>query len=230
MEDEARAYFEAVEEHFLARVGRPLILSPADVEAVLAWWQEGVPLEAVRRGIDAHMERVEKDARRKRKARAVRFCDGEIRDAWEDLRAARLGDRRGDAAEDPARIERVLERAAVSLEEAARSAGAGGAAPLAGRLREAEADVRRMGALYRERAAGTDALEEELARLDAALLDAVRGSSPAEAEELREEAARRLADVRDRMEPRAFEKTRDALAEKLLRERHGLPRLSLYSY
>ena len=230
MEDEIQAYFLAVEEYFVWRIGGPLILSPEDVEAVTGWWREGIPIEAVQRGIDGHLLRLEANPRRKRRARAVRYCDADVRDAWDDLQAAKLGDRRGEGLEEPARVGRVLERAGAGLREAAARAEGRGAGDLAERMAGGAEEVARMGLSFAGGALGAEALEEALRALDATLLEALRASAAGELEGLREESARRLADVRERMEPKAFERTRDVLAEKLLRERHALPRLSLYSY
>jgi hypothetical protein len=230
MEDEARAYFEAVEEHFLARMGRPLILSPLDVECVARWWEEGIPLEAVRRGIDAHLERLEADPRRRRRARAVRFCEEDVRDAWEDLRAARVGDRRGEGLEEPERVGRTLRRLGASLREAASASRDRGWSDLVARLEDAARELQGMEESCGEGPVDADPIEERLQEMDRALLAGLRERVPAEAEELREEAAHRLADVRERMEPEAFVTTREVLAERLLRERYRLARLSLYSY
>ena len=69
-------------------------------------------------------------------------------------------------------------------------------------------------------------LEESLEKLDA-LLDA-QLLKLADADDLRAETERSLASYRHKMEPEAYERTRDLMILKKLRERAEIPRLSLF--
>jgi len=231
MEEGAREYFLRIEEHYQKRIGRPLILSPKDVEAITAWWEQSVPVEAAFRGLDAYLERLERDPRRRRRRIAVRYAENEVLDAAEDLRAARLGDRRGEGVEDRERVLRVLEDLVRSLREAARGeevrASDAAASLVAARGEEVAALLEpwRAGDLTPEE------VEKRLADWDVEVLEALRGMGGGKAAaELRRGAEARLSDMRGRMEERAWERTVDLLEEKLLRERYALPRLSLYGY
>lgn len=46
-------YVEAVETHFSRHFGKPCTFQPDDFKLLLQWFKEEMPLEAIRRGIDA---------------------------------------------------------------------------------------------------------------------------------------------------------------------------------
>jgi hypothetical protein len=231
MEEGAREYFLRIEEHYQKRIGRPLILSPKDVAAITAWWERGVPLEAAVQGLDAYLVRLERDPRKRRRRVAVRYAENEVLDAAEDLRAARLGDRRGEGVEDRERIARVLEELARGLEEAARGEALLASDEASSFVEARGEEVAALGDAWNGETLTPEEVEERLADWDAEVLEVVRGVGGEQAAaELRRGAEARLSDIRARMEEKAWERTVALLEEKLLRERYALPRLSLYGY
>ncbi|MGH9659936.1 MAG: hypothetical protein ACRD96_15410 [Bryobacteraceae bacterium] len=68
-------YFTEVEEHFQRARGTGLfLLSPLDWALIETWKNDGVPLEAVRRGIDAAFENWRKKRSRTRMVNSLAFC------------------------------------------------------------------------------------------------------------------------------------------------------------
>lgn len=228
MDPEVREYFLAVEDHYQRTIGRPLILSPKDVEAVRDWWQKGVPLEAARRGITAYLQRLEDNPRKRRRRLAVRYAVNEVMDAAEDLRASRIGDRRGEGVEDEDRIQEVAVGLAEALEQAAAGEALADLEPeLLNLLRRRAAEIRELLGEDSE----PEVVEERLEAWDGEILEALRRALDQEVVgELRKEAEARLSDMRSRMEEKAWKRTAALLEEKLLRDRYGLPRLSIYGY
>src|SRR6185369_5809960 len=91
MDAATQAYFRAVEEHFIRRRGRPLLLSPADVRRVGEWHAAGIPLATVVEGIDIHFDRMERRGRAPRRAVTLAFVDDDVLDAWAGARHRRTG-------------------------------------------------------------------------------------------------------------------------------------------
>lgn len=221
MDPEARSYFQLVEEHYQKTVGRPLILSPKDVEAVREWWEQGVPVDCALRGITLYIDRIRQDPRKRSRRLAVRYAANDVFECADELRTSRIGDRRGDRAEDTDRVKEVL----LSLAE---RVGTSDTVPLTAAI---AASLRRLREDFEAGDRDAGVVEEQLEALDRELVAAVRDALGAEAlDELRRDAEARLSDVRARMEPDAWEKTVALLEERLLRERTGIPRLSLYAY
>jgi hypothetical protein len=109
--DSAARYFSEAEKYFSLRFGQPLLLSPRDVAKVEEWHAMGVPLRAVKRGIDRHFERL--DPSRRRKAVVLAFCENAVLDEWENMRTQGAGGpaRSRKAKESPKQsLERYLRR------------------------------------------------------------------------------------------------------------------------
>ena len=71
-------YFTEIEEHFQKRRGTLMVLSPLDWALMETWKDAGVPLEAVRRGIDAAFDKWERRPRRTRKVNSLAYCAQEV--------------------------------------------------------------------------------------------------------------------------------------------------------
>lgn len=212
--DPEAAYYQAVEEYFVARRGDPLFLSNADWNLVRKWRLAGLPLRVVLRGIrdalDAHAHGWSRD----RKVGSLAYCAGEVdaaRERWE--RALALGREEGlDVAGTLRGFAADLERAA-GLGPRARPVALELARELRGR-----ADAGTFGEV-----------SAWLADREARLLEAIaQDEGPAGRAALEAEVDRELERWRSRMPPRVLRQLR---AEKVARRRleaHGLPRLSLF--
>src|SRR5436305_4453642 len=85
VEEPPHAYFQAIEEIFVALRGAPLLLSPADWQVARRWHQEGVPLDLVRSTLEeVFAKRKERGA--KGKISSLRYCAPAVEAAWADLR------------------------------------------------------------------------------------------------------------------------------------------------
>ena len=207
------------------------IVGPA-FDQVCGWAARGVPLKVACRGIDRYFERYYAKGPRRRPVR-IEFCEADVLDVFDEWRravglgsAARQGDVGADAAEKrheslPSHLERVVARL-TTLRAGAESWLSD---LIDGIVRELDA--------ARARAKGLrgEAREQMLARLrelDAALLGAVRErSDTATLERLGAEADTELAPFRERMPREAYEQSRAACVDRLLRERARLPILTL---
>lgn len=212
-----RQYYAAAEAAFIRRRGTPFLLSPKDFALLKEWRALGVPVEAVEQGIDdAFGRREERQATGR--VNSLSYCRDAVLSAWERRAQAAVG-RGGGRESTPIDARRALEELTTMLEDVSRSRP-----DLAGPLESARHSLARLGQARR----GAEEIESSLARLDkrlaGVLLDAL---APAERQELDAEVQRLLARAKVRMDEPTTEKTARALARRLLREKLGLPRLTL---
>ena len=85
---ESSAYWEQIEQYFVAKRGSALILSPKDWPLVSSWEERGVPLEAVFEGIDhAYQRYQEKSAAGQRQMNwTLTSCQHDVERAWNTWR------------------------------------------------------------------------------------------------------------------------------------------------
>src|ERR1039458_7817968 len=84
-------YFTEIEEHFQRRRGTLLLLSPLDWALMETWKDAGVPLEAVRRGIDVTFEKWERRPKRFQKVNGLAYCSQEVLTSAEEMKEAAVG-------------------------------------------------------------------------------------------------------------------------------------------
>ena len=246
-------YFTEIEDTFIRRRGKHLLLSPMDWALIESWKEMGVPLHVALRGIerafDSHASRP-----RRRSVKSLMYCQEEVEAQYGEWLEGQRGanakpgeavegaDAAGDGGADKsdevaglpfpravitAHLADCREALALAGETRRRKFGddelGEALARAATRLAELEADF--------ARAARPDArwLEDSLTDLEALLDRAVRAPLPAEALAARRvQAAAQLEPYRARMERATYEQTLDNLLAKALREECGVPRLSLF--
>lgn len=208
------AYFLAIEDHFVRLRGAPLLLSPADWQAARRWHRQGIPIELVRRAIEEVFAR-----RRERGAKgrisSLRYCAPAVEAAWvEHSELAAPGGRVAPEVFDAA--------ARLSALAAALPADLAGAAALRAEL----------ATLAAEGGSGLDpqGVEERLAEIDRQVLEAaLAGLAAAEREALDAAVEKALGAISGRLAAAEIELAWGRLARQVLRERLGLPILSLFS-
>ena len=205
------------------------IVGPA-FEQVCGWAARGVPLNVTTRGIDRYFERYYAKGPRRRPVR-IEFCEADVMDVFDEWRRA-LGitataeataaspqqERRHESL--PSHLDRVVARLTALR--------AGGDRSLDATLDEIvhEIDVARAGAKSL-RGESRQTLIDRLRVLDRQLLDAAYAQCDADTvQALAAEADADLAPFRGRMAPEAYEQSRRAAVDRLLRERRRLPILA----
>jgi hypothetical protein len=217
--DADRAYFLAIEDYFVKLRGAPLLLSPVDWHVARRWRLTGVPLELVRRSLEEVFAR-----RRERGAKgrisSLRYCASAVEAAWAAHAEMAAPGARGEAEPFDAAARLAALVAAVT-------SGASGASGAAG------PEVAGLPARLAElAAAGLDAptLEERLAELDRETLDRALAALPADARDgLGATVEKAIASLAGRLPPAELDRARERLARQVLRDRLGLPVLSLFS-
>jgi hypothetical protein len=246
-------YFTEIEEAFIRRRGKHLLVSPLDWSLMESWKAMGIPLHVVLRGIEKSFDSYESRPRN-RSVKTLFYCQEEVEAQFAEWLESQTGAHAAAAETSPA-VEGGAAGGAPAEDEARglpfpRAVIAAHLADCRSELARAlerrsargeddevsEALTRaaaRLGELASdfERAARPDAelLESSLADLEALLDRALRASLPAEAvAEARASAVVQLKPYRARMERATYEQTLDNLLAKSLREAAGVPRLSLF--
>ena len=212
---EDHAYFLAIEDHFVRLRGAPLLLSPADWQVAQRWHRQGIPLELVRRALEEVFAR-----RRERGAKgrisSLRYCAPAVEAAWTE---------HSELAAPGGRVE------AEAFDTASRLAALAAALPAGGGGQDgAPPGLRAELAALGNAGLDPQAIEERLAELDRRTLDGALAALGAE-----ERAAldatldRAIGAVAGRLAAAEIEGARGRLARQVLRERLGLPVLSLFA-
>ncbi|HYN84205.1 MAG TPA: hypothetical protein VER32_03065 [Pyrinomonadaceae bacterium] len=243
-------YYTEIEDTFIRRRGKHLLLSPMDWALIESWKSSGVPLHVALRGIERAFDSHEARPRR-RTVKSLMYCQEEVEAQFAEW----LEGQRGASA--PA------DAAGANGDGAGESAARGESSPsslpfprevIAGHLRECRAEIERA----RERAGGAGELGEALGRAAARLeelerdftasarpdaerledaltgleqmLDRAARASlpPAHLSQARAAAEEQLKPYRARMERATYEQTLDNLVAKQLREEFRVPRMSLF--
>jgi len=212
--DPEAAYYQTIEEFFVARRGDPLFLSNADWLLIRGWRKAGTPLRVVLRGIADALDGHAHSWGRHRKVGSLAYCAAEVevaRDRWQ--RALALGEEPG-AGPDAA-----LSAFADALDQA----------PLDG---DARVHAARLAAEIRGWAGDPPPLrdvEAMLAERESVLLARVRDLVSADRlAELERAADAELAPYASRMPAAVLAQIRgDSVARRVL-ALYGIPRLSLF--
>lgn len=92
-------YFTEIEEHFVRKRGKNLLISPLDWCLIELWRDEGIPLHVVLRGIDRSFDSAEK--RQKKRPRSLFYCHPAILEAYEEYREAMVGAQNEPESSEP---------------------------------------------------------------------------------------------------------------------------------
>lgn len=237
-------YFTEIEDTFIRRRGKHLLLSPMDWALIESWKEMGVPLYVALRGIERAFDSYEAKPRR-RSVKSLLYCQEEVEAQYGQWLESQLGaeaavesNGKGSSrteTEGDARL--PFPRAAII--EHLRGARAAllrickerephlplceTLARIGARLEDLEKDF--AGALRPD----AEGLEESLTSLEKMMDEALRASiSTEQLAALSEEAETQLHPYRNRMERATYEQTLDNLLLKRLREQFNVPRLSLF--
>ncbi len=231
-------YFTEIEDAFVRRRGKHLLLSPMDWALIERWKELNVPLHIVLRGIEQSFDSWESKPR-KRNVKSLLYCQEEVEAQhaeWLELRVGATPE--ATAPESESEDEGLpfarhaildhLQRGEAALQSASRRRD------VKDDLTEAiERVIELLAALQRDFGEATrpDArqLEVSLTGLERMLSDALlRVASPEAMATLQKEIKEQLRPYRSHMEKAAYEQTFNNLLLKRLREDYGLPRLSLF--
>ena len=231
------SYFSEIEDTFIRRRGKHLMLSPIDWALIESWKERGVPLHVALRGIEHSFDSYEA-RKHKRTVKTLLYCQEEVEAQYAEWLESRIGSHDESSVQEkespdtsPFSRDVVLDHLGRLLKSFAELA----ADPLEqGELKEA---LERAASLlvevrdeYEDAAQpDTRKLEESLTGLDRMLDDAIRKSIPdVHLTAITTEVESQLKPYKRHMDKTAYEQTRTNLLRKRLREYFDVPRLSLF--
>ncbi|MBS1851765.1 MAG: hypothetical protein JST79_12690 [Acidobacteria bacterium] len=226
-------YFTEIEEHFQRRRGGILLLSTLDWALIETWKDAGIPLEAVRRGIDAAFERYEKRPGQ-RKVNSLAYCSQEVLAAAEEMKEAAVGTREAGAAPavkssglENAALIGFLQQCAEKIAAAKLPEGHGISSQVV--ARETAQTLRQMATETTTAAPRLEDLERRLTVLEEKLFAVLLAATPDdEVVAVRAQADRELAPYRSKMAGPQIAQLQKQYIHKRLLEKYNLPRLSLF--
>jgi hypothetical protein len=240
-------YFTEVEDEFVRRRGKQLLISPMDWALVESWKNAGIPLHIVLRAINEAFDAYDKRGHKYRKVNSIFYCQQQVESAFADYRLAQVG---GDSGAGQSQVEEVsgpqtpketellskavlfdflarcgddLRTAADRAAESKKTALEGAISRARSRLNEIRSEI--------EGASRVDAeaLERDLDSIDRIILEAARETLGAvELQSIRKEAESQLRSYRKKMDKAFYEQTVQNLISRRLREMNGIPRMSLF--
>ena len=238
-------YFTEIEEHFVRRRGKPLLVSPLDWSLIATWRDAGVPLHVALRAIDLAMDKFFSGARRdSEKPNTLFYCHDAVMAEYSQYLEAHLGETNpaqsgipaADANQEPNRQGGPDKNAVVAFLDAriseikvvqTKHSLGGSAAEGLGRI------CLRLEELARSVASGGDVefetLERDLSILDELMVKELRSEVPAdELAEWEHEAKRDLKVYKKRLPAETYEKIRGNFVRGKLHRRFNVGELSLF--
>ena len=216
-------YFTEIEETFVRRRGKHLLLSPIDWAMIEGWQDRGIPLHIVIRAIESVFDGYDKNPG-PRSIKGLLYCREEVEAQfleWTSMQAGKAngGTNEGSVEFSPERIVEHIERVIAELR--------GSQNP---ELRE---DIDRTITRLRELAANhsndIEAADQALSDienfLEHALLTNLDKPRLAAVEA---DVKGQLRPYKSQMEPEAYKQTSRVMMLKRLRDEEGIPRLSLF--
>jgi hypothetical protein len=210
-------YFTEIEEHFQRARGTALFLmSPLDWALVESWKNAEVPLEAVLRGIDVAFEKWRARKVKTQMVNSLAFCAQAVLTEAQ-IMAGTAPARRTRESTPPFQLDELRDY----LE---RNAGA-----LPAGFEETAASLRRLAAEVEQHYADLEGLEQRLTVLEERMIASARArQSEDELLEARRELDRQLRPYRGKMTADQLAMLEKQYLERILMEKAGLPRLSLF--
>ena len=233
-------YFTEIEDAFVRRRAKHLLLSPMDWALIESWKEMNVPLHVALRGIEKAFDSWEAKPR-KRTIKSLLYCQEEVEAQFAEWHEARVGSSDLEAERKPGGQSEVLpfSRSAI-LEHLQR--GRSSLSTICSTRKKTSRDdftdtLERALAILAEieedfaASAAPDAqkLEQSLSGLERMISDAIRAvAGPEQLATIEDEVKGQLRPYRKHMEPAVYQQTLTNLVLKRLREQFGIPRLSLF--
>ncbi len=213
-------YFTEIEETFVRRRGKNLLLSPLDWALIETWQERKVPLHIVIRAIETVFDTWDKQPYRRRSVKSLAYCREEIEAQFDEWLETRVGSESVESEELP--DDEIRTHLSNSRDEIAGTARATSDAAFRETL---ERVCERLSELIEQRE-DAERLERSLDTLDEMIVKQLLESDSAKP--VRKEVESMLAPSRKTMDDEAYGRVFDLMLRKRVRETAGVPRLSLF--
>jgi hypothetical protein len=214
-------YFTEIEEAFIRRRGKNLLLSPLDWALIETWQQRAIPLHVVLRAIESVFDGFDKKPGT-RTIKGLMYCREEVEAQFEEWSRSQAGKAESTGPVEAAPLETVSEHISRLIEQFDSLSADG-----------LEEDLERVLSRLKELKAnlGEDPehIDHSLADIESFLDNALLTNSDRQhLTKLENEVLEQLKPYRKGMEAEAYENTFRLMLLKRLREENNVPRLSLF--
>lgn len=250
-------YFTEIEEEFVRRRGKPLLISPMDWALVESWKSAGIPLHVVLRAINQAFDSYDARPRRPRKVNSIFYCQQEVEAVFAEYMLSQVGAPPGSPAQAEASgapaskakrreskasaasaasafpremLLEFLTRCDSELAEAERFASESGRQAVVDAVTRARARLKELSVgISSSTRIDSEALERDLDSIDHLLFQSIVSSTgEGDLKSTREQAESELHSYRKKMDREIYEQTVNNLVSRRLREANRVPRLSLF--
>lgn len=233
------SYFSEIEDTFVRRRGKHLLLSPIDWALIESWKERGVPLHVAIRGIE-HAFNSYEAKKHKRTVKTLLYCQEEVEAQYAEWLESRVGGHDEGADDNQADEQKTafprevvhqhLERAVDEMIKLCQARRATVDDELTEALSRASNLLVEVKDEYLKAARpDTRKLEESLTGIDRMLDAAIQSAmTEVESQAAQAEIEAQLKPYKRQMEKAVFEQTRENLLRKRRREHLAVPRLSLF--
>jgi hypothetical protein len=235
-EEYRREYFLKIELLFSALRGRGLLLSPADYQLAYEWFNKGIPLSCVQRGIrDAYFKKLADSDDPDEEIRKLSWCSWAVKREWKEYKAVgKLAGPREDREDTSGKTREeavaLIDGLAFDITRASEIAAAEGNPALADALIpivETLADLKREA----KKQDNIDLLEERLRELDEKMMTSAEATIDERSRaKIEKSVERKLRSYRDSMPLESYETACRSAFRSKLRMNLALPLLTLYSF
>lgn len=217
-------YFTEVEEYFVRKRGKNLLVSPLDWCLIELWRDSGIPLHIVLRGIERSFDTAE--SRQKRSPNTLFYCHPAILEAFDEYNQAMIGASRESQEEsapdgDPSQVEAVLGHLQ-ELENGLKAHPHEVAQRFGERVAALRSEASSSGSVdYRE-------LDRDLAQTGVALSESLQKEMGSEKlQELRSEVKQEMKIYRKRLSREMYQRLEKNYLDRKILALYGLPEFSL---
>jgi len=216
-------YFTEIEEYFIQRRGRNLLVSPLDWCLIEFWKENGIPLHIVLRGIDQSFEST--TAKGKRAPTSLHYCHPAIMEAFDAYRESQVGGH--ESAEGEGTVDRGdLPKEKVLLHLTGLADALFECPNVA--CRQAGERIRALAREVDEREIDWGRLDRELGAVASALARQLEEEiDPEDLRELRGALKQELKGYRKRLSKETYQRISSRHLERKILERYRLPEFSL---
>jgi len=217
-------YFTEIEDAFIRRRGKNLLLSPLDWALIEGWQERGIPLHIVLRAIEAVFDGFDKQPNQNRTIKSLFYCREEVEAQYAEWSAAQVGTHgngkaQADGLFSPESVVEHIERAIRTLSAIDEP-----------NLREdLDRAIARLNELRADLGDDFEYIDRTLYDIESFVDRAVLTKTEKEhLKRLKKEISSQLKLYKSAMDAESYKNTFDLMLLKSLREELGVPRLGLF--
>jgi len=218
-------YFTEIEDAFIRRRGKHLLLSPLDWALIEGWQDRGIPLHIVIRAIETVFDGFDKQPNQNRTIKSLFYCREEVEAQFAEWTAAQVGSHGDNNVREleghfsPEAIVEHIRKAVAALRSIDES----------GLREDLDRAVTRLEELQANLGEDHEYIDRTLYDIESFLDSAMLSNTEKEhLKKLKKDVTSQLKIYKSAMDSEAYKNTFDLMLLKCLREDLGVPRLGLF--